>query len=167
MESGVFEVGAECQEPSPGQTRIGVLQLFIVVPVSQLAAHAGVAAFIVLILLYRTLASILILRSLDWVHSQSNSSELCMCHWIPLWATRIRGWQRKNIDFTAIAKCYQRMAVKNHRVAISLDQIGHSAKSDDFGLPSVKAPSLFAVLLVAIESKRLPAAFFSTPKRMG
>jgi hypothetical protein len=50
---------------SPGQIRISVFQLCIFVPVSQLAAQAGIAALIVLILLNGTLASILILRFLD------------------------------------------------------------------------------------------------------
>ena len=50
---------------SPRQIRISVFQLYIFVPVSQLAAHTRVAAFILLTLLDRALASVLILRFLD------------------------------------------------------------------------------------------------------
>jgi len=50
---------------SPRQVRISVLQLCIPIPVPQLAAHAGVAAFILLILFHGALASILIRRFLN------------------------------------------------------------------------------------------------------
>jgi hypothetical protein len=62
----------------------------MLVSVSQLAAHAGIATFILLILLHSTLASILILR---FVHgctlnplgsTTTYSNELFMCHRIPL-----------------------------------------------------------------------------------
>ena len=58
---------------SPRQIRITVFQLRIFVTMSQLAAHTHVAALIFLILLDRTLASILIF---DFSRGQSQSALL-------------------------------------------------------------------------------------------
>src|SRR5690349_21167009 len=50
---------------STGQVRIGVLQVRILVSVPELALHAGIAAFIILVLFHGTLAPILVLRFVD------------------------------------------------------------------------------------------------------
>jgi hypothetical protein len=49
-------------DASPAQISVSVFQLFILVTVSQLTLHAGIATLILLVLLHRSLASILILR---------------------------------------------------------------------------------------------------------
>jgi hypothetical protein len=50
------------RQVSPGQIRISVLQLCILVTVPQLTLHASIATFILLVLLHRALAPILIRR---------------------------------------------------------------------------------------------------------
>jgi hypothetical protein len=47
---------------SPGQISVGVLQLCILITVSQLTLHAGIATLVPLVLLHRALAPILIPR---------------------------------------------------------------------------------------------------------
>ena len=49
---------------SPGQIRVSIFQLGVLVTVPQLTLHARIATLILLILLHRSLASILILRFL-------------------------------------------------------------------------------------------------------
>ena len=71
---------------SPRQIRISVFQLYIFVPVSQLAVHTRVAAFILLTLLDRALASVLILRFLDGYNLNPlgyTTSRFFMCHGTP------------------------------------------------------------------------------------
>ena len=71
---------------SPRQIRISVFQLYIFVPVSQLAVHTRVAAFIFLTLLDRALASVLIFRFLDGYNLNPlgyTTSRFFMCHGTP------------------------------------------------------------------------------------
>jgi hypothetical protein len=58
---------------SPGQMRVGVFQLFILMTVPQLTSHASIAALILLVLLHRSLAPILIFR---FVHGCSPSQTM-------------------------------------------------------------------------------------------
>ena len=56
----VLSHGGNIQRISPGQVRVSILQLCILVTVSQLTLHASVATFVLRVLFRRTLAPILI-----------------------------------------------------------------------------------------------------------
>jgi hypothetical protein len=59
---------------SPGQIGVGIFQLFVLITVPQLTLHASIAAFILLVLLYRSLAPILILRFVHECFSWSTTA---------------------------------------------------------------------------------------------